>query len=411
MKIFLFTLFAFFVALSADAQDVNIWTGNVDSNWDNPGNWSLGKAPSGCQEISIPVLSSKPYPSLTRDIYLQQLTLSGGSLLRTNGFNVIMGAAPFSVKINGATVPCSLAVSVPLTAAITNPGTGQYSYTWTLPDGTTDNSALTNFTDTLIVNTAKTGVQKDTASIVVFFKPGFAINPGADYTAKIGNARTNKNTLTASQPGVYTVLVTDTLTGCTASDTAVIKRAGAPTLSIAGVDTLSCSKTSLKLQAYGTPENMTYSWSGPGITAPYTSYQVNVTHPGNYTAVVTNPANNCSSTQNRLPLYRNLLLPQVTLAGGMLTCDPQSPLLLQPSGVSPSNATYVWTGGNIDPQSPATTNSLSVTQIGDYQLKIKNPVSGCELSLSATVTANPNCTVAQGCSGNIRRPGLEPDHL
>ena len=407
MNKLLLALFFLLSGFVAQAQVVNTWTGNGnDSEWYNAANWSLGKTPSACQRVVIPVLTGKPYPSLTRNVYTEELTLEDGATLTTNDYNVFIGISSFTVQINDITAPCNQSTALPLTATVTGFDSTHYSYVWTLPDdyaATSPETAPNSFSDTLIVNTPKSGIKRDSASRAILFKPGpsgtagFSVEPGADYTAFITNVPVRNNPLTASQPGRYILTVTDLETGCVVSDTAEVQRAGAPTLSVSGLDTLNCLKTTLKLEAFGSPQNLTYSWTGPGVATPVTTYQLNVTQPGQYTVVASNPANGCATTKS-VTVVRNVTLPAATLAGGMLTCDPQNLLTLQPAGLAPANATFAWSGGSTVPESPSTSGSLAVSQPGTYQLKLTNPASKCTLTLSATVTANTNCAPAQLCA-------------
>ncbi|MPR31774.1 hypothetical protein [Salmonirosea aquatica] len=279
-------------ALSARAQQANTWTGSVSSDWYNSRNWSLGKTPSACQRVLIPVLSGRPYPSLTRDVYAEDVTLEEGATLTTNDYDVYVGLPSFTVQIDDVAAACDQAAALPLSATVTGNDSTKYSYNWTLPDGYPDSSAETapvGLADTLIVDTPQTGVRRDSASRAVLFKPaspgiaGFSVEPGADYTAFLTDVPVRQSVLTASTPGRYILNVTDLKTGCVVSDTAYVQRAGAPALSVSGLDTLDCVRTSVTLEAFGSPQDITYSWTGPGVVAPATSYQLAADQPGTYT--------------------------------------------------------------------------------------------------------------------------------
>lgn len=405
-KLYSLTFLMLLAALCGHAQQANTWTGSVSTDWYNSLNWSLGKTPSACQRVYIPVLSGRPYPSLTRDVYAEDLTLEDGATLTTNDYDVYVGLPSFTVQIDDIAAPCGQATALPLTATVTGSDSTQYSYVWTLPDDYPDSSAETapaSFSDTLIVNTPQTGVKRDSASRAVLFKPastgitGFSVEPGADYTAFLTDMPVRQSVLTASTPGRYILTVTDLATGCVVSDTAYVQRAGAPTLSVSGLDTLDCVSTSLTLEAFGSPQGITYTWTGPGVTLPATSYQLAAGQPGTYTVTATDPANGCTTVKS-VTVVRNLTPPTATLAGGMLSCDPLNPLVLQPAGLSPANAAFSWSGGSLNPESPPATGSLAVSQPGTYQLKLTNPASRCTLTLSAVVVAHPYCAPAQLCA-------------
>ena len=91
----------------------NSWTGAVNSDWNTPGNWSFGTVPnSSSSDVAI---SNSPYPVLSGNIIINNLTLTGSSTtLNLNGQTLTMdgavsgtgslqGSAKSSLVIGGTT--------------------------------------------------------------------------------------------------------------------------------------------------------------------------------------------------------------------------------------------------------------------------------------------------------------------
>jgi hypothetical protein len=61
----------------------NIWTGNVNSNWDNVGNWSAGFIPNTNNNVEIP--AGRPnYPILNVNAGVKNLVLGVGATVTLN---------------------------------------------------------------------------------------------------------------------------------------------------------------------------------------------------------------------------------------------------------------------------------------------------------------------------------------
>ncbi len=104
-----------------------------------------------------------------------------------------------------------------------------------------------------------------------------------------------------SQSGTYTLTVTDTVTGCTDSDTVVVSDDTTPPLVTAGPDkVLTCSVTAVILEggASGGSGSYSYSWAPViGLSDP-ASPQPTCNQPGTYTLTVTDNATGCVSSDS-----------------------------------------------------------------------------------------------------------------
>jgi hypothetical protein len=79
---------------------VNIWTGNVNDQWSNAENWSLGIIPQPCHKVSIPALTTKPYPILNINTSISGIIFDGGTIImNTNIYTLTLSTDPGCVAI------------------------------------------------------------------------------------------------------------------------------------------------------------------------------------------------------------------------------------------------------------------------------------------------------------------------
>ena len=67
------------------------WTGNIDSNWNNPGNWSTSVVPTTLNDITIAGAAHYPVITTGNTTFCHNLTiLSGGNLTINLGKSMIV---------------------------------------------------------------------------------------------------------------------------------------------------------------------------------------------------------------------------------------------------------------------------------------------------------------------------------
>lgn len=199
--------------------------------------------------------------------------------------------------------------------------------------------------------------------------------------------------ITVNTAGNYTVTVTKTSNGCSATSSApvVTQNTTVPGGVSASVsDKLSCSTTSVTLTGSSTTDGVTYAWTGPnGFTA---STPVTTTGAGGtYTLTATDPVNGCSFS-NSITVQADTTHPAgVTVTSdGSLDCTIATTDLTGSS--TTSGVTYSWAGPNgfFDPERVTT-----VSDSGTYFLTVANPANGCRTIASITVTADfTECSLA-----------------
>ncbi len=209
------------------------------------------------------------------------------------------------------------------------------------------------------------------------------------------------DTVVATQPGHYTLVVTHPTSGCTHTDSVwVIKNNETPQIVLLPGPTLTCVTTAATLSAINpSTTHLSYAWTSDGglLEGDVLSPTVQVLEPGTYYLVVTDTLNGCSNTFSAT-VESNTLSPTIlSVSATTITCNqPQATLSALGSSGGNSPVNYQWidqTGQTLGYQS-----NMIVTQPGPYSLKLTNPHNGCFDTaqvvvvldtLSPVVTINP----------------------
>jgi len=175
----------------------------------------------------------------------------------------------------------------------------------------------------------------------------------------------------------YTVTLTDPNNGCDNSSTVTVPiDTSAPDAMVAAPDTLTCTNTSVTLDASATMSGNghSYSWSN-GDTGPTTS----VSTAGNYTLTVTDSINGCpADTTVTVPIDTVRPAPIVADPDTLTCSDPDVTLDASASTTHSGTKGYAWSTGD----SSATT---SVSSPGNYTVTVTDPNSGCRADTTVAV--------------------------
>lgn len=307
----------------------------------------------------------------------------------------------------------------------------------TLPMAATDTNTVvyaappssTNFATVNVYNGCTSTTTSNPAAVTVIPAPSTATIPansasfcggsnvtiagpaGTGYTyqwlqsgAAISGATTQN--YTTATVGTYSVKVTSSTTGCSATSPAIsVINTPAPTATAtASGSTTVCGGSTVTINA-NTGTGLSYQWmkNGTAVTgATGTSYGATTT--GNYTVVVSAAAN-CSATSSAVPVTVNVINTAVTTSGSTTFCTGGSVSLSVPTA---TGQTYQWMqgGANI---SGATSATYAATATGNYTVQVSNPTTGCTASSSpavaVTVGSGPVSAITPTgnigiCSGN-----------
>lgn len=189
--------------------------------------------------------------------------------------------------------------------------------------------------------------------------------------------------ITVNTTGTFRFLVRDTISGCSNEFTVGVSADLAVPTADAGLpDTFFCALDSLLLDGVGTTDR---SIEPNFIWTSQTGFQINaadqanavIFQPDRYYLEVTDPVNFCTALDS-VTIFRDVEAP-VAFAGNdtTLTCSLRS-LRLGGSGTTVSGqSSYLWTSPNGNISAGSQTVSPLITQAGQYQFNITDPVNDC----------------------------------
>lgn len=300
--------------------------------------------------------------------------------IASNGGNVASGA-------NTLTPTANAAGTYTLIVSNASNGCTQTSSTTvtgnnTAPTAVAAGGALTCVTNTVPLSaTTNAGI------------PGYAWTGPNNFTSSIPNPLVNV-------PGAYIVMVTDSVTGCTNVDTAVVSlNTTAPGASASG-GSLTCVASTVTLNASSGTNGVTFNWTGPNN---YTSTLQNpsVAEAGEYNLMATNPANGCTSAALAV-VETNTTAPAANATTpGNLNCQVAQVQLDGTGSSQGANFTYNWTTSNGNIVSGGNTLTPIVDAAGAYDLMVTNTENGCTMQASTSVNQTPVVTAAIGNQENV----------
>jgi hypothetical protein len=337
------------------------------------------------QDISAPTATAGTPGQLT--CTTSQLTLVGQGnsgpgytiLWTTVGGNIVSGATTLSPVVNAA---------------------GTYTLTITkTANGCTASSSTDVVSNITQPNISASGGELTCASASVQLNGNSTTN-GVTYLWTGPNGYTsNEQNPTVSTEGNYTLRVTQTATGCTATAQAqVAENTAAPTAGASG-GTINCNQANVALAGSSNTSNSTFAWTGPN---GYTSDQQSptVSEAGNYTLTVTAP-NGCTDDATAV-VNQNTAQPTASAgANGILNCNANSVVLNGTGSSSGSQFSYSWTTNNGNIVSGGNTLTPTVNAVGDYSLLVTNNNNGCTNSAATAVTQTPPVSTDVASQTNI----------
>jgi mucin-2 len=354
---------------------------------------------------SFSTLIAGTYSVIVTDVTTTCVSLSASGI-------VSLSPLP-TVTVNSPTV-CSGA-SATVTAA---PSSGTFNYAWTVPAGATAPGNVATFgtliagtysviiTDviTTCVSTSASGlVSLDPIPTVTVNSPTVCLGTSAtvtatpsagtfdyEWTVPAGAAAPgNVATFGTLIAGTYSVIVTNTVTGC-------VSLSGSGTVTVNPIPTVTvnnpsvCAGASATVTATPSAGTFNYAWTVPaGATAPGNVASFSTLIAGTYSVIVTDVTTTCVSLSASGIVSLNPL-PTVTVNSSSVCAGASATVTAAPSA---GTFNYAWTvpAGATAPGNVATFGTLIG---GSYSVVITNTITGC-VSTSATgvVTVNPLPTV------------------
>jgi len=197
-------------------------------------------------------------------------------------------------------------------------------------------------------------------------------------------------TATVSVPGMYQLEVMDNSNNCQGFSVVTVNGETTPPIIVANhSNDISCLEPSAILDATGsaTGANISYEWFNGAGASVGTGLTLNVTIPDTYQLVVTNSANQCSSSENEVVL--NLLTPPAANAGMPGQIDCNGPAVLQGTYDSTNlNLQIQWTGPGLGCIQNGNTTSPTASCPGTYTMQVYDNITGCVGTSTTTVSEN-----------------------
>lgn len=317
--------------------------------------------------------------------------------------NCLRATGYLSVLAEGGVAPYTYAWSNGLTVAVgTSLAPGAYDITVTDDLGATATVSATILED-LAPPSADAGADfiAPCANSIVSLSGTGSVGPEFAYlwTASAGGViQSGATTLTPviSHTGAFTLKVTNTNNGCTATDAVIVGAGFQPPIAIVTGGTIKCSEPLITLSATFTPNNIVYHWTGPGgFSSDLTDPQVGI--PGVYTFTLTDTVTTCIGTANTTVAIDTISPTAATSGGGIVTCSDPT-VTLNGSG-TPAGVAFEWSGPN---GFTSALPNVVVDEPGDYILTVTKPTNGCVATSTINVGAdNTPPTASAGVTGII----------
>jgi len=197
----------------------------------------------------------------------------------------------------------------------------------------------------------------------------------------------------------YTLTVTNTITGMSASDNVIFEEDIVdPFVNVVTTGVIDCNQSTvlINLTTDLDPQMAQYEWEGPGIISATDIEDITVDAAGQYTVVVTNTENGCTTSQLVL-VTEDIQGLDISVGGVLIVCEDS--LLLDPNQIFQTTDIGALMEGGWEPQpglSIGTFPLATATQSGTYVFNGINPVNGCNIRIEYPVQLGTPFTIDVG---------------
>jgi len=252
------------------------------------------------------------------------------------------------------------------------------------------NGCSSNSTVTVMENIAEPTIAIEEPSILTCLIPETDLNASASSSANAGTLTAvwtdaggavvgSTLSIPTDVAGMYTLVLTDDLNGCSATDQIeVTEDKVIPIADTDGMEMLTCivGEVELTTGTSTTGADIAYEWFDATGSSISQSTTLSVTTPGAYTMVVTNTTSGCTSDVT-FEIQEDKTAPEaVAIADGLLTCIQSAVPLNGSQSTSQGGIDFRWedpTGTTI-----GTEEFASSTEAGQYTLYVTDQANGCE---------------------------------
>ena len=348
--------------LTAGGGGTYAWSGGGTASTKSattPGTYTVTVTNGGCSNIaSVTVTSNTTTSTVNINPTNPEITCTNPSVILTASSSGSVSYA-WSGGNNPSSATNTITTSGTYTVTVTNTSSGCSAMSSIAINGssTAPNINITNI-GSLSCNSSTVSLTANVSNL-----PSSSLN----YAWSGGN-NPNVATNTVTTAGTYTVTVTNTINGCSSTQSTTLVGDYTPPTANAGADvTLTCNNPSTILSANG---GVAYNWSN-GATQGGT---VNPSTTTLYTVTVTG-ANNCTATDNIVVTVSNTPPSISPIPNAVLTCsNPMATLIGNAIGAN----SYLWSNG-------VQATSITVSNSGNYTLTATG-INGCTASTTVSVT-------------------------
>ena len=216
---------------------------------------------------------------------------------------------------------------------------------------------------------------------------GSGSSTGAEFsylwTTTDGNILSGETTLmpNVDLAGVYILTINNTLTGCSSETSITVTGNSLEPIAFVNIaDPITCTQTTTSLSGVGSSSgtDFTYQWTttGGNILSGETTLEPVVNAAGTYELVVTNTQTNCTNSETVVVSLDGDVPDADAGLDGLLSCNITN-TILNGSGATGTDITYLWTTTDGNIVSDETTLMPEVDAPGTYQLTVSNAANGC----------------------------------
>jgi len=228
-----------------------------------------------------------------------------------------------------------------------------------------------------------------TCNINTVLLDGSASSSGAnisyEWTDLFGAIISTESVVNVSQPGTYTLTVTDNSTGCSSEASVVVQEdINIPNINLPPDAELNCIKAGVSFTTNGLPDDNSYEWYDAEGNLLSTDFSYVFTIVGMYELVVTHVPTGCVNS-DFIEITQSIDIPDVNTMGGTLTCIDTEITLQGSVDLSGGNYVIEWFTNDGNIISGGSILNPVVNEPGTYTLLVTNADNGCQASADALV--------------------------
>ncbi len=262
-------------------------------------------------------------------------------------------------------------------------------------NGCTSSDTVTVNIDTVVPSAEIAGASMLDCATTSITLDGTNSLPNSDYSfswqSPLGIELMTTDSFEVTTPGIYFLVVNNTLNGCTDTTSAIITQNIMVPEANPGPDmSIDCSVSSVTFDGSGSSGNgpLEYQWLNESSTLLGSSTSQEANTPGTYFLIVTDTENSCVDTA--MVILSSSSVYPVAEAGTDTLINCSNPMISLSSAGSDTGMeySYVWQDPNGNPI--GTSDTVVVGNTGQYVLLVTNTDNGC--TSSDVVNVNENFT-------------------